>query len=46
MDSLVMQEAPIISLYYDEVVRFTRQNVNNLGINPINMLDLKKVTKL
>lgn len=45
MDSLVMQEAPIVPLYYDEVVRFTQQNVSNLGINPINLLDLKRVTK-
>ena len=40
-----MQEAPIVPLYYDEVVRFTRKNVTNLGINPINMLELKRVTK-
>ncbi|APX99825.1 ABC transporter substrate-binding protein [Lacinutrix venerupis] len=45
LDSLIMQEAPIVPLYYDEVVRFTRQDVRNLGINPINMLDLKQVSK-
>jgi peptide/nickel transport system substrate-binding protein len=45
MDSLVMREAPIVPLYYDEVVRFTGKNISNLGINPINMLELKKVTK-
>lgn len=45
MDSLVMSETPIVPLYYDEVVRFTRKNVVNLGINPINMLNLKQVTK-
>ena len=45
MDSIVMHEAPIVPLYYDEVVRFTRKNVTNLGINPINMLELKRVTK-
>ena len=45
MDSLVMQEAPIVPLYYDEVVRFTSKNVYNLGINPINMLELKQVSK-
>ena len=27
MDSLVMQSAPIIPLFYDEVVRFTRKNI-------------------
>ncbi|WP_055437627.1 ABC transporter substrate-binding protein [Lacinutrix algicola] len=45
MDSIVMQAAPIVPLYYDEVVRFTQNNVKNLGINPINMLELKQVTK-
>ncbi|WP_040278073.1 ABC transporter substrate-binding protein [Psychroserpens damuponensis] len=45
MDSLVMSQTPIVPLFYDEVVRFTRKNVNGLGINPINMLDLKRVKK-
>ena len=46
MDSLVMQETPIIPLYYDEVVRFTRKNIKGLGNNPINLLDLKRVKKI
>ena len=45
MDSLMMQTAPIVPLYYDEVVRFTRKEVEGLGINPINLLNLKKVKK-
>ncbi|GGK19822.1 peptide ABC transporter substrate-binding protein [Yeosuana aromativorans] len=45
MDSLVMQKAPIVPLFYDEVVRFTRKNVKGLGINPTNLLELKKVKK-
>ena len=45
MDSLVMLEAPVVPLYYDEVVRFTRKNIIGLGINPINLLDLKRVEK-
>ncbi|WP_299114474.1 ABC transporter substrate-binding protein [uncultured Winogradskyella sp.] len=45
MDSLVMQSAPIIPLFYDEVVRFTRKNVKGLGINATNLLDLKTVKK-
>lgn len=45
MDSLVMQSAPIIPLFYDEVVRFTRKEVKNLGINATNQLDLKQVWK-
>ena len=45
MDSLVMQQAPVVVMFYDEVVRFTRKNVSGLGINPINLLDLKHVKK-
>ena len=35
----------MVPLYYDEVIRFTRKNVKGLGINPIDMLDLRKVKK-
>ncbi|MBL4605773.1 MAG: ABC transporter substrate-binding protein [Flavobacteriaceae bacterium] len=45
MDSLLMSSAPVIPLYYDEVVRFTHKNVSGLGINPINHLSLKRVRK-
>ena len=45
MDSLVMQKAIMVPLYYDEVIRFTRKNVKGVGINPINLLDLKHVIK-
>ncbi|MDD7884870.1 ABC transporter substrate-binding protein [Flavivirga sp. 57AJ16] len=45
MDSLAMQNAIIVPLYYDEVVRFTRKNISGLGINPINLLDLRRVKK-
>lgn len=45
MDSLIMQKTPIVVMFYDEVLRFTRKNVSGLGINPINLLDLKRVRK-
>ena len=45
MDSIIIAEAPIIPLYYDEVIRFTQKNVTGLGINPIDMLHLKRVKK-
>ena len=45
MDVIVMKEAPITVLFYDEVVRFTQKNVEGLGINPTNLLELKKVRK-
>jgi peptide/nickel transport system substrate-binding protein len=45
MDSLMMETAPVIPLYYDEVLRFTNKNLTGLGINPINHLHLKNVQK-
>jgi len=45
MDSLIMAEAPIVPLYYDEVVRFVQKNVSGLEVNPINLLQLKRVKK-
>jgi peptide/nickel transport system substrate-binding protein len=46
MDSLVMESAVVIPLYYDEVVRFTQKNISGLGINPVNNLSLKRVKKV
>lgn len=46
MDSLVMASAPIVPLFYDEVVRFTRENIEGLGINATNLLELKSVKKI
>ena len=45
MDSLEISQSPIIPLFYDEVVRFSQNNIENLGINPINLLNLKTVKK-
>ena len=45
MDSLVMSKTPVVNMFYDEVVRFTRKEINGLGINPINLLELKRVKK-
>lgn len=41
LDSIVMEDAPVVVLYYDEVLRFVNQRVKNLGSNPINLLDLR-----
>jgi len=45
MDSIIINNAPVIPLYYDQVIRFSRKNIHGLGINPINLLHLKKVHK-
>ena len=43
MDSLMMLDAPVVVLFYDEVLRFVNRRVKGLGSNPTNLLDLRKV---
>lgn len=45
MDSIIMEELPVIPLYYDKVVRFVGKDVTGIGINPMNLLVLKRVKK-
>ncbi len=46
MDELIMEEAPVVVLYYDQVLRFSRKNIKGLGSNAVNLLDLKRVEKI
>ena len=46
LEALVMEEAPVVILYYDEVLRFVARDVLGLGINPMNLLTLKEVRKI
>ncbi|MCX6258557.1 MAG: ABC transporter substrate-binding protein [Bacteroidia bacterium] len=43
MDGIIMEDAVVVPLYYDKVVRFVRKNISGLGSNPMNLLTLKKV---
>jgi ABC-type transport system substrate-binding protein len=45
MDSIIIEEAPVVPLYYDMAVRFVSKKVSGLGINPQNFLVLKRVQK-
>jgi len=45
MDQMLMDDAPIVPLYYDEVVRLVGKNIDNLTTNPMNLLNLKRVKK-
>jgi len=45
MDQMVLDDAPVIVLYYDKVLRFVQKNINYLGINSMNLLVLKNVIK-
>ena len=44
MEAIIIEEAPVIPLYYDEAVRFVSKRVKGLPQNAMNLLDLKKVT--
>jgi len=45
MDKLLIRNAPVVPLYYDQVVRFSQKNLSGLGSNPMNLLTLKYVKK-
>jgi oligopeptide transport system substrate-binding protein len=46
MDQLLIDNAPIVPLYYDQVVRLVHNNIQGLTSNPMNLLSLKKVKKV
>jgi peptide/nickel transport system substrate-binding protein len=45
MNAVLMREAPVIPLYYDQVSHFVRKEISGLQTNPVNMLDLRTVIK-
>lgn len=45
MDQIIMDEAPVVVLYYDQVLRLVQNNITGLSNNPMNLLTLKRVKK-
>jgi len=45
MDRIIIKHAPVVVLYYDQVVRLFQNNITDLGKNGMNLLSLKKVKK-
>ena len=45
MDQIILDEAAIVPLYYDQVIRFVQPNIQNFESNGMNMLNLKDVEK-
>jgi len=45
MEKIMMEESPVVILYYDQVLRFVQKNIHGLGSNPMNLLILKHVKK-
>ncbi|MBL0342469.1 MAG: ABC transporter substrate-binding protein [Bacteroidetes bacterium] len=45
MDQIIMNESPVIVLYYDQVVRLYQNEISGIGKNGMNLLTLKYVRK-
>ena len=45
MDQILIDNAVIVPLYYDRVLRFTAKNISGFESNAMNLLDLKRVQK-
>jgi peptide/nickel transport system substrate-binding protein len=45
MDQLLIDNAPVVPLYYDQVVRLVQNNISGLTSNAMNLLSLKRVKK-
>ena len=46
MERLVLEESPMVILYYDQSVRLIPKNISGLPNNPLNILDLKRAKKI
>jgi len=45
MDKLIMEDAVVVPLFYDQVILFVNKNIIGLESNPMNLLNLKYVKK-
>jgi len=45
LDSMLMEDAPVVVLFYDKKVRFTQKWIFGLDNSPTNLLDLRRVSK-
>lgn len=45
MDQMIIDDAPVIPLFYDEVLRIVNKRISGLGTNPMNLLNVKTVKK-
>jgi peptide/nickel transport system substrate-binding protein len=45
MDQLIIQDAPVVPLWYDEVIRLVDPELRNFTPNGLNLLELRRVFK-
>ncbi|MCD6064837.1 MAG: transporter substrate-binding protein [Flavipsychrobacter sp.] len=43
LDSLAISQAPLVPLYYDQLLHFTQNRIEGMTANPMNLIDLKRV---
>jgi peptide/nickel transport system substrate-binding protein len=45
MDKILLDQAPMVPLFYDQVFRLVSNNISEFSLNPMNLLNLKRVKK-
>jgi peptide/nickel transport system substrate-binding protein len=45
LDQMVINDAPVIPLWYDEVIRLVNPRIKGFQPNGLNLLELRRVTK-
>ena len=45
LEKIIMDEAPVVVLYYDQILRFVQNNIEGIDADPMNLLTLKMVRK-
>ena len=45
LNKILSEEMPVIPLYYDQIIRFTHNNISGFTVNAQNNLDLTRVKK-
>ena len=44
MDKIIIEEAAVVPLFYDEVMHFVQNRVHHFNTNSSNLIDLKRIT--
>ena len=45
MDKIIIENAPVVPLWYDEAIHLVQKNVTGFVPNSLNMLELRRVKK-
>lgn len=45
MDQIIVNESPVVPLYYDRVVRLMQKNIEGMLVDPTNSINLERVRK-